>query len=72
MSQNGIIKAQGIVQEALPSASFRVRLENGKEMIAHLAGKLRLNHIRVMPGDKVLLEMSEYDTTKGRITFRLK
>lgn len=71
-SSNGIIKAQGVVQEALPSACFKVRLEDGTEIIGHLAGKLRLHHIRIMPGDKVAVEISEYDKSKCRINFRLK
>ncbi|HNY97661.1 MAG TPA: translation initiation factor IF-1 [Candidatus Pacearchaeota archaeon] len=72
MNSSGIIKAQGTVTEALSNASFKVRLEGGKEIIAHLAGKLRMNHIRVMQGDRVSVEMSECDQTKGRIIFRLK
>ncbi len=72
MNSSGIIKAQGTVLEALSNASFKVRLEDGKEIIAHLAGKLRMNHIRVMQGDRVSVEMSECDQTKGRIIFRLK
>jgi len=61
---------QGIVLESLPSASFRVKLEEG-EIIAHLAGRVRKRHIRVLPGDKVLLELSPYDQSRGRIIYRL-
>lgn len=70
-NQSGIIKTQGVIIEALPSASFKVRTEDGKEIIAHLAGRLRLHHIRILPGDRVSLEISECDQTKGRITYRL-
>ena len=63
-------EVNGVVSEALPNTQFRVTLEDGREILAHLAGKMRLYRIRVMPGDKVKLEMSPYDTNKGRITFR--
>jgi translation initiation factor IF-1 len=61
-----------VVTEALPNAMFRVRLENGHEIIAHISGKMRMYYIRILPGDKVRVEMSPYDLTKGRITFRYK
>ena len=63
-------EVNGVVSEALPNTQFRVTLEDGREILAHLAGKMRLYRIRVMPGDKVKLEMSHYDTDKGRITYR--
>lgn len=66
------IKEQGQVIEALPSLLFKVRLEDGKEVLAHLAGKLRIYRIKVLPGDKVLVERSPYDEHRGRIVYRLK
>jgi translation initiation factor IF-1 len=66
-----IIKLQGVVRENLPSTTFRVELENGHEVLAHISGRMRVNYIRLLPGDKVLLEMSPYDLTKGRIVQRL-
>jgi len=63
-------EVNGVVSEALPNTQFRVTLEDGREILAHLAGKMRLYRIRVMPGDKVKLDMSPYDTDKGRITYR--
>ena len=66
------IKEKGRVIEALPSANFRVELDNGKEVLCHLAGKLRFNRIKILPGDKVLVEMGSYDQTRGRIVYRLK
>jgi len=70
---NSVIKKNGKIVETLPAGSFRVKLDDeNREIIAHLAGKMRMNHIRILPGDKVILEMSPYDLTKGRITFRLK
>lgn len=62
----------GIVLEALPSLSFRVKLEDGREMLAHLAGKLRINKIKIMPGDTVIVETNAYDERRGRIVYRLK
>jgi len=62
----------GIVLEALPSLSFRVKLEDGKEVVAHLAGKLRIHRIKILPGDKVTVETSPYDENRGRIVYRLK
>jgi len=62
----------GIVLEALPSLSFKVKLENGNEIIAHLAGKLRIHRIKILPGDKVTVETSPYDENRGRIVYRLK
>lgn len=65
------IEAEGTVVESLPSALFRVELDNGQEILAHLSGKMRLNYIKVVPGDKVKMEISPYDLTKGRIKHRL-
>lgn len=72
MSKKDAIEQEGIVTEALPNAMFRVELENGHVITAHIAGKMRMNYIRILPGDKVKLEMSPYDLTKGRITYRYK
>ncbi len=66
-----LIKLEGIVTETLPSTTFKVKLENGHEVLAHISGKMRVNYIRLLPGDKVLLEMSPYDLTKGRIIQRI-
>jgi translation initiation factor IF-1 len=71
MKQNSI-ELDGIVIEALGNAMFRVQLENGHIITAHIAGKMRLNYIKILPGDKVQVEMSPYDLSKGRITFRHK
>ncbi len=70
MAKNQMTEVNGVVSEALPNTQFRVTLEDGREILAHLAGKMRLYRIRVMPGDKVKVEMSPYDTDKGRITYR--
>ena len=72
MSKDDVIEVEGKVVEALPNATFRVELENGHRLLAHISGKLRTNFIRILPGDKVTLEMSPYDLTKGRITWRSK
>ena len=66
-----IVKVDGVVEEALPGASFRVKTYAGKEVLAHLAGKMRMYHIKILPGDRVTMEMTPYDETKGRITRRL-
>ena len=71
-SQKGVIKLTGTVVEALPNTQFRVELENGHIIIAHMSGKMRKNYIRLVPGDKVEVELTPYDLTKGRISFRLK
>ena len=71
-SQKEVIKLAGKVVEALPNTQFRVELENGHIIIAHMSGKLRKNFIRLVPGDKVEVELTPYDLTKGRISFRLK
>ncbi len=70
--KKNIYRKNGIVEEALPSTNFRVKLDDGKEIIAHLAGKLRIYRIKVLPGDKVIVEMSEYDENRGRIVYRGK
>lgn len=68
--RKGFIEVQGEVTEMLPNAMFRVTLESGHEILAHLSGKMRLNRIRILPGDRVTVEMTPYDLTKGRITYR--
>ena len=72
MPKEGSIEFQGVFLELLPNAMFRVKLENNHEILAHTAGKLRKNRIRVLAGDNVMVEMTPYDLTKGRITFRWK
>lgn len=72
MSKQDVIEIEGVVKEALPNTMFKVELPNGKEILAHISGKLRMNYIKILPGDKVLLEMSPYDLTRGRITWRSK
>ena len=72
MSKQDMIEIEGIVAEALPNATFRVELENGHKILAHISGKLRTNYIRILPGDKVTVAMSPYDLTRGRITWRAK
>ena len=70
MSKEDVIEVSGKILEALPNATFQVELENGHKILAHVSGKLRMNFIRILPGDKVTVEMSPYDLTKGRITWR--
>jgi|TARA_B100001029_G_C14828157_1_gene321480 translation initiation factor IF-1 len=72
MTKEGSIEFQGVVLELLPNAMFKVKLENDHEILAHSSGKMRKNRIRVLAGDKVTVEMTPYDLTKGRITFRWK
>lgn len=72
MAKEEPIQMTGEVAEALPNAMFRVKLENGHEIVCHVSGKIRMNYIRILPGDKVAVEMSPYDLTKGRITYRYK
>ena len=67
-----VIEMEGTIQESLPNAMFRVGLENGLVILAHISGKIRKNFIRILPGDKVKIELSPYDLTRGRITYRLK
>ena len=70
--KDDVIEASGVVVEALPNAQFKVTLENQHTVLAHLSGKMRMNFIRILPGDKVTVELSPYDLTKGRITYRQK
>ncbi|AGC69571.1 translation initiation factor IF-1 [Thermoclostridium stercorarium subsp. stercorarium DSM 8532] len=72
MSKEDVIEVEGRVIEAMPNAMFRVELENGHKILAHISGKLRMHYIRILPGDKVTVEMSPYDLTRGRITWRGK
>ena len=72
MSKEDVIEVEGIVVDALPNATFQVELENGHKILAHISGKLRMNFISILPGDKVTLELSPYDLTKGRIIWRDK
>ena len=72
MAKQDLIKQDGTITEALSNAMFRVRLENGHEIIATISGKMRMHYIRILPGDKVTVEMSAYDLTRGRITYRFK
>lgn len=72
MAKDDVIKVEGIVRELLPNTMFRVELANGHMVNAHISGRMRLNFIRILPGDNVTLEMSPYDLTKGRIVFRKK
>jgi len=72
MSKTDAIEIEGIVVEKLPNAMFQVELENGHQVLAHISGKLRMHYIRILPGDKVTLELSPYDLTKGRIIWREK
>jgi translation initiation factor IF-1 len=72
MAKQASIEVDGTIVEALSNAMFRVELENGHIIVAHISGKMRMNYIKILPGDKVKLEMSPYDLTKGRISFRYK
>ena len=72
MSKQDVIELEGTVKEALPNAMFQVELPNGHMILAHISGKLRMNFIRILPGDKVTVQMSPYDLTRGRITWRSK
>jgi translation initiation factor IF-1 len=72
MSKDDVVELQGTVVEALPNAMFQVELDNGHKVLAHISGKLRMNFIRILPGDKVTIELSPYDLTRGRITWRAK
>ena len=72
MSKKDVIELEGTILDALPNAMFKVKLETDHEIIAHISGKLRMNFIRILPGDKVTVELSPYDLTKGRITWRKK
>ena len=72
MSKQDVIEVEGKVLEALPNAMFKVELENGHVVLAHVSGKIRMSFIRVLPGDKVTIELTPYDLTRGRITYRFK
>jgi translation initiation factor IF-1 len=72
MAKQSSIEQDGVILEALSNAMFRVELENGHQVIAHISGKMRMNYIKILPGDRVKLEMSPYDLTKGRIVYRYK
>ena len=72
MAKEDVIEVEGTVVEALPNTNFKVELENGHKVLAHISGKLRMNYIRILPGDKVTIELSPYDLSKGRIIWRDK
>lgn len=72
VAKEDVIELEGEVLEALPNAMFKVRLENGHEILAHISGKMRMHYIKILPGDKVTVELSVYDLNRGRITFRYK
>ncbi|MCX6125269.1 MAG: translation initiation factor IF-1 [Proteobacteria bacterium] len=72
MSKEDVIEVDGVVKEPLPNAMFKVILENGHEVLAHISGKMRMHFIKILPGDKVKLEISPYDLSRGRITYRAK
>lgn len=72
MAKQDVIELEGTVLDTLPNAMFKVELENGHQLIAHVSGKIRMNFIRILPGDKVTVELSPYDLTRGRITYRHK
>ncbi|RMD50817.1 MAG: translation initiation factor IF-1 [Ignavibacteria bacterium] len=72
MAKQGAIKVDGVVTETLPNATFKVKLDNGHEILAHISGKMRMHYIKILVGDKVSVELSPYDLNKGRITYRYK
>ncbi|MBQ3294951.1 MAG: translation initiation factor IF-1 [Erysipelotrichaceae bacterium] len=72
MAKQDVIEIEGLVVDTLPNAQFKVKLENGHEILAHVSGKIRMHYIRILPGDRVTVEISPYDLTRGRITFRHK
>ena len=72
MAKKDSIEVEGTIKEALPNANFKIELANGHEVLAHVSGKIRMNFIRVIPGDRVLVELSPYGLTRGRITYRFK
>ena len=72
MAKQEAIKVDGIITDILPNTNFKVKLENGHEILVHISGKMRMNYIRILQGDKVTVELSPYDLTKGRITYRYK
>jgi translation initiation factor IF-1 len=72
LAKQDVIEIEGLVVDTLPNAQFKVKLENGHEILAHVSGKIRMHYIRILPGDRVTVEISPYDLTRGRITFRHK
>lgn len=72
MAKQGVIEFEGIIRESLPNAMFRVELDNGHKVLAHISGKIRKNFIKILPGDRVRVELTPYDLTRGRITYRIK
>lgn len=72
MGKQDVIEIDGVVEDTLPNAQFKVKLANGHEILAHVSGKIRMHYIRILPGDRVTVEISPYDLTRGRITFRHK
>jgi translation initiation factor IF-1 len=72
MAKKETIEVEGVVTESLPNAMFRVELANGHKVLAHISGKMRVNYIRILPGDRVLIELSPYDLSRGRVTYRFK
>jgi len=72
LAKEDVIEVEGTVVETLPNTNFKVKLENGHEILAHISGKLRMNYIKILPGDKVRVELSPYDLSRGRITWRAK
>ncbi|MGK4179658.1 translation initiation factor IF-1 [Lapidilactobacillus dextrinicus] len=72
MAKDDVIEVEGTITDTLPNATFKVELENGASVLAHVSGKIRMHYIRILPGDKVTVELSPYDLTKGRITYRYR
>ncbi len=72
MTKQGVIEFEGTIRESLPNAMFRVELDNGHNVLAHISGKIRKNFIKILPGDRVRVELTPYDLTRGRITYRIK
>lgn len=72
MTKQGVIEFEGTIKESLPNAMFRVELDNGHKVLAHISGKIRKNFIKILPGDRVRIELTPYDLTRGRITYRIK
>lgn len=72
MGKQDVIEIDGVIEDTLPNAQFKVKLANGHEILAHVSGKIRMHYIRILPGDRVTVEISPYDLTRGRITFRHK
>ena len=72
MAKEDVIEVEGIITEALPNTQFRVELDNGHNVLAHISGKMRMNYIRILPGDRVKVELSPYDLSRGRVTYRFR